>query len=233
MLSSARVQNDEPNLEVSGAKAPAHAQVYERLRELVLYGDLVPGQPVTIQGLAQSLDAGITPVREAIRRLIAEGALTFHGNRRVSVPILTLSDVEELIYIRKSLDSELTRRAVAHLAEADIGRLTSIDGAVDAAIEAGDIGLYLRENYRFHTALYDLARAPVTAGLADRLWLQFGPSLRVVCGRFGTQNLPDRHKEILEALSARDADAAAAATELDIEQGMAQVIDVLRQGGSD
>ena len=54
-----------------------------RVRDLVLFGDLVPGQPVTIDGLREILGSGITPVREAIRRLSAEGALETGGNRRV------------------------------------------------------------------------------------------------------------------------------------------------------
>ena len=65
------------------------------------------------------------------------------------------------------------------------------------------------------------------ADLADRLWLQVGPSLRVVCGRFGTQNLPDRHKDLLRALRQGDAGAAATAMTLDIDQGMDQIAAVL------
>ena len=57
----------------------------------------------------------------------------------------------------------------------------------------------------------------------DRLWLRFGPSLRVVCGRFGTKNLPDMHKDLLEALADRDAEAAAIAMVGDVEQGMRQI----------
>ena len=52
----------------SPAKVPAHQHVYERVRKLIMFGDLAPGQAVTIQGLAETLDAGMTPVREAIRR---------------------------------------------------------------------------------------------------------------------------------------------------------------------
>ena len=55
----------------AAAKTPIHQHVYERLRKMILFGDLAPGQGVTIQGLTAALDAGMTPVREAIRRLIA------------------------------------------------------------------------------------------------------------------------------------------------------------------
>src|SRR6056297_1094971 len=88
-------------------RLPAHEVIYRQLRALVLFGDLAPGQPVTIQGLTDRLSAGMTPVREAIRRLIAEGALESQGNRRVCVPQLTADHVGELIIARQWLDPYL------------------------------------------------------------------------------------------------------------------------------
>lgn len=204
-------------------KAPAHEQVYQTIRAQILFGEMVPGQAVTIQGLTAALGAGMTPVREAIRRLISDGALIFQGNRRVSVPRLTQSDVAQLIYLRKTIEYQLTIQAATRLSDARIARLESIDKALDRAIETGDVAGYLVCNYEFHKALYDAAEAPILASVADRLWLRFGPSLRVVCGRFGTQSLPDRHKELLAALQARDAEAAGRAVVGDVEQGMEQI----------
>ncbi len=226
------MKKEAPAKAETETKQPVHEQVYQRLRRLILFGDLAPGQAVTIQGLTESLGVGMTPVREAIRRLISEGALRFQGNRRVSVPVLTKSDVIEMIYIRKTIESELCRRASGNLTSATIDELSRIDLALDDAISSGDVPGYLRNNYVFHFLLYDLAKAPVMAEMTDRLWLRFGPSLRVVCGRFGTQNLPDLHKEILQALRRGDADAAAAAMALDVEQGMLQVIEVLGVQGA-
>jgi len=207
----------------SATEPPVHEQVYQRLRAQILFGELAPGQPVTIQGLTDSLGAGMTPVREAIRRLISDGALVFQGNRRVSVPQLSAADVEELIFVRKTIESELARRAARHATPALVARLEAIDAELDAAIAAGDVGGYLQQNYRFHQVLNGHARAPVMTDLADRMWLRFGPSLRVVCGRFGTQNLPDRHKELLAALRAGDVEGAAEAMAQDVEQGMDMV----------
>ena len=66
-------------LDEDGRKVPTHEVAYGRLRDLILFGHLEPGQPVTIQGLTGDLGAGMTPVREAIRRLTAEGALSLQG----------------------------------------------------------------------------------------------------------------------------------------------------------
>ena len=206
-----------------GAKAPAHEPVYQTLRGQILFGELAPGQAVTIQGLTEALNVGMTPVREAIRRLISDGALVFQGNRRVSVPVLRLEDLDELSYARKTIECELARRATLRVNVEHIAALERIDDALDRAISAGDVAGYLAQNYAFHTALYQHAKAPILTDLADRLWLRFGPSLRVVCGRLGTQSFPDRHKDILEALRKADPELAALAMERDVMQGMEQV----------
>jgi DNA-binding GntR family transcriptional regulator len=204
-------------------RLPAHETIYRELRALVLFGDLAPGQAVTIQGLCDRLGAGMTPVREALRRLIAEGALEFQGNRRVSVPLLDAGNIGELIYARQWLDPYLAGRATARASAEDLARLTAIDDDLDAAILRGDMRGYLELNYRFHRTLYELAAAPILADVADGLWLRFGPSLRVVCGRVGTEGLPDRHKDLLDAMRAGDAEAAATAIRADVVQGMEQV----------
>src|SRR6056297_4167896 len=174
-------------------RLPAHELIYRQLRALVLFGDLAPGQAVTIQGLSERLGAGMTPVREAIRRLIAEGALEFQGNRRVCVPLLNADNISEIIIARQWLDPHLSLRATQRVTPDDLDELTALDTALDQSILAGDLRGYLELNYRFHKRLYELAEAQILANMADGLWLRFGPSLRVVCGRLGTQNLPDKH----------------------------------------
>ncbi len=208
-------------------KRPAHEQVYRTLKSQILFGDLVPGQPVTIQGLTDSLGVGMTPVREAIRRLISDGALIFQGNRRVSVPLLSANDIEQMIFARISIETELSRRSARNITSTDIDHLEQLDQRLDNMIADGDVGGYLRLNHAFHQSLYSHADAPILVDLAERLWLRFGPSLRIVCGRFGTQSLPDRHKDIIAALRERDAEKAALATAQDIEQGMGMMGDAL------
>ncbi len=207
----------------TAAKPTAHHRAYQQLRGMVLFGDLAPGQAVTIQGLIDLLDAGMTPVREALRRLTSEGALIQQGNRRVSVPVLTADCVSELGFMRKNLEPELARRAARLIDSDDLTRLVGIDEHLNSAIARGDVGGYLTQNYRFHAEIYRVANAPIMTATVDRLWMRFGPSLRVVCGRSGTQNLPDKHAELLAALARNDIPAAAHAMAQDVEQGMRQI----------
>jgi DNA-binding GntR family transcriptional regulator len=216
--------------EVSGAGLPAHEIVFRQLREMVLFGDLAPGEPVTIQGLVERTGAGMTPVREGLRRLTAAGALEAQGNRRIMVPVLSVSAVEEMTEARVALEPVLARKAVPNCGAAEIAALAATDARLDAAIARGDIPGYLRENHQFHQQLNALAEAPILTALVEGLWLRFGPSLRMVCGQVGTRNLPDRHKELLAALRDKDVEAAAQAIAEDVVQGMRLIADDLRAG---
>lgn len=211
-------------------KIPTHEVTYTRLRDMILYGILEPGQPVTIQGLTSDLGSGMTPVREAIRRLMAEGALLPQGNRRVAVPRLTASILEQVAYARLTIEPRLAELAAAALTPKLIARLEAIDDTVDAAIRAGAVSRYLESNHAFHFALYEASEATVLVDMARSLWLRFGPSLRVVCARFGASALPDRHEEALAAMHSGDAQALARAIERDINQGLDQVRAALSRG---
>ena len=207
-------------MDADNRKIPSHEVTYARLRDMILFGHLAPGAPVTIQGLIADLGAGMTPVREAIRRLAAEGALLPQGNRRVSVPTLTLADVDQLAFARLAIEPHLVERAALRATPALIARLTALDAQVDQAISAGRVNDYLASNHAFHFALYEASDAPVLVDMARALWLRFGPSLRVVCARYGAGVLQDRHKDALAAMRAHDTAALVAAMRQDIADGI-------------
>jgi DNA-binding GntR family transcriptional regulator len=211
-------------------KIPSHEVTYARLRDMILFGHLAPGAPVTIQGLITDLGAGMTPVREAIRRLTAEGALLPQGNRRVAVPELSPELLEQVAFARLAIEPKLAELAAPKLTAAQIDRLEAIDGAVNRAIEAGKLPDYLAANHAFHFALYEAAEAPVLLDLARSLWLRAGPSLRAVIDRYGREAAPDLHREALAAMRAGDAKALARAIEQDIQQGVDHVRQALAEG---
>lgn len=209
----------------AGAGLPAHQTVYLALRARILFGELAPGAAVTIQGIAEDLGAGLTPVREALRRLTAAGALQLQGNRRVSVPVLDAAALDEIEHLRLAVEPELARRAAARATMRDVARLRATDDALDAALAAGDVAGYLAHNHAFHDGVNALAEAPILSDVAEGLWLRFGPSMRVICAAQGVavSGLPDLHKDALAALAQRDGPAAAAALAADVAQGMAQL----------
>jgi DNA-binding GntR family transcriptional regulator len=218
-------------MDVDDRKIPSHEVTYARLRDMILYGHLAPGAPVTIQGLIADLGAGMTPVREAIRRLTAEGALLPQGNRRVAVPQLSADLLDQVAFARLAIEPRLAALAAPRLRPAQIDRLEAIDTKVSRAIEGGRLSDYLAANHAFHFALYEAAEAPVLLDLARSLWLRAGPSLRAVMARYGREAAPDLHREALAAMRAGDAAALAAAIERDIQQGVDHVRQALAEGG--
>lgn len=223
-----RPLNQEPKF-----KMPVHEQVYQQIRNLILFGGMIPGEAVTINGLIETLGVGMTPVREAIRRLTSEGALEFRGNRRIILPTLTPQSLEELTFLRLAIEPKLAEMAAQTVREEDILHLIQLDDKLDRAIQSGDVNAYLRLNYEFHRDLYLLANSPILNDVVDGLWLRFGPSLRVVCGQYGTRQLDDKHKRTIEALRSRDGKRAFEAISADISQGLDLVkSDLLRENAS-
>ncbi|MDK9695680.1 MAG: GntR family transcriptional regulator [Siculibacillus sp.] len=199
---------------------PLHDRVYRQLRHALVTGRIVPGRAVTLRGLAQSLGVSPMPVREAIRRVSAEGGLVVGTNRRVWVPAMDAERYDELIRARTLLEPEAAVRALPHIDRERLERLRDIDDSIDVALEQGDVEAYMAGNHRFHFEIYTAAPSRVLVPLIESLWLQFGPFMRSVYGRLGTAALVDHHVNALDAIIARDAEALAAAIRADIMDGM-------------
>jgi len=210
-------------MNVSVRKIPEHEAIYLRVSDAIMFGELVPGQAVTIQGLVDLIGAGMTPVREAIRRLTSEGALVALGNRRVEVPRLGKEALSELAYARSAIEPKLAEMALKAVDTKLADALLKIDEKLDRAIATGSVEGYLRYNHDFHFKLYEAAGADILLDMARSLWLRSGPSLRVVCGRFGTANLPDMHDEAIAAIRSGRPDWLKQAIQEDIQQGLDQI----------
>jgi len=199
---------------------PLHDRVYRRLRDALITGRIVPGRAVTLRGLAQSLGVSPMPVREAIRRVSAEGGLVVGANRRVWVPDMDADRFDELVRTRTLLEPEAAVRALPHIDEARLDRLRAIDESIDTALAVGDVEGYMTGNHAFHFEIYAAAPSRVMVPLIESLWLQFGPFMRSVYGRLGTKVLVDHHVHAVDAIAARDAGRLAEAIRADILDGM-------------
>jgi DNA-binding GntR family transcriptional regulator len=203
-----------------------HETVYRQLRERILFGGFLPGGAVTLRGLAEELGVSPMPVREAVRRLIAERALTMQDNRRVLVPAMTREKFEQVLFARQALEPELAARALPRLSSAGIDAIAEIDRRVDQSMLNGDVDGYMRGNFRFHFTLYEHAEADTLQALVESIWLQFGPFMRMAYGRIGTSKLEDYHHAALAAMRHTDECALRAAIAADIRQGMGFIGDV-------
>ncbi|HEX7800516.1 MAG TPA: GntR family transcriptional regulator [Asticcacaulis sp.] len=202
--------------------ARMHDQVYDRIAEALIQGRIPPGKSVSLRGLAQSLGVSPMPVREAVRRLIAERALELQpANKRLRVPGLNAHRLTQLATARQWVEPELAALAAGHATKEVIRRLRDDDAAVMAALTKGDVSAYMSSNQDFHFSIYRLAGAELFYDMARTLWLQVGPFMRVVFGRMGTVHLPkDHHQDMIAALERGDADAVRASMAADIAEGM-------------
>ncbi len=205
----------------------AHEGVFRQLRDRILFGGIRPGTAVTLRGLAEDLGVSPMPVREAVRRLIAAGALELQDNRRVVVPPMSRERFDEILFARRALEPELAARALAHLTAAHIDAIEDIDDAIDRAMKGGDTESYMRGNFQFHFAIYERAGADTLLALVESIWLQFGPFMRMAYGRIGTSVLEDHHEFAIAAMRARNVADLKAAIDADIGQGMGFIGDAV------
>lgn len=198
----------------------AHDRVYRGLRQQIMHGELPPGHALTLRGIGKSFGVSMTPAREAVRRLSAEGALTLSASGRVTTPELTNDRIEELAQIRALLEPELGSRALrrAHLALID--RMEAINDANARAVNLQDPINYIRTNLEFHRTLYLRAQSPAILGLLETVWLQLGPTMRALYTRLRRTTPPPHHRHMLEALRAGDDAALRLAIRTDVTQGL-------------
>lgn len=209
----------------SGAQESAgggllHASIYEELRARLITGKITPGAGLSTRGLAVELGVSQMPVRDALSRLAAEGAVAIRSKRKVEVPAMTEARFADLLDCRLMLEPAAAAAALPHIGPAALKKLHDIDAALDRAMEHGDVIAYMENNFAFHFNIYRANARPTLNRLIEALWLQFGPFMRIVYGRFGTANLVDQHRRALEAIAAGDAAALSAAIASDIADGM-------------
>ena len=198
----------------------AHDRVYRSLRNQIMFGQLDPGQALTLRGIGDSFGVSMTPARETVQRLVAEGALSMSGSGRVSTPELSNERIEELSALRSLIEVELASRALPRAHLALIERLKAINGTVGTAISEYDAVSYIRTNLEFHRTLYLRAQAPAMLAMAETVWLQLGPTMRSLYGRLPRIETPHFHKLILAALAAGDEPGLRLAVRSDVTQSL-------------
>lgn len=200
--------------------AAAHERLYRTLRQQVMHGELAPGQPLTLRGLAKQFGVSMTPAREAVRRLVAEGAFTLSTSGRVSTPELSPERIEELAAIRALLEPEMAARALPRAHFALIERLSAINALNADAVARQDAVAYVRTNLEFHRTLYLRAQTPAMLAMCETVWLQMGPTMRALYSRLRRNEAPPHHRHILAALKAGDEPGLRLAVRTDVTQGL-------------
>ncbi len=190
-----------------GNRQTAHEYVREVLRRAILNGELVTGSRLVQAELAATLDVSTTPVREALRDLATEGLIRFDPHKGAVVTELDGEDLRDIYEIRQILEPHAMRQAVPQMTDSLI---TSLKRVHQRMIEDPHSATFVDLNRVFHMAIYEAGTSSrmlsIIRSLEDAAVMYIGASLKQVPGL--RESAIEEHGAILDALEARDADAA-------------------------
>lgn len=198
--------------------------VYRQLRHALMIGRFEPGQTLTIASLSESFGTSHMPVREALRRLVAENALEVAANGSARIPATSRARLDDLCRARVALESLATELAVPNITARDIVHLEGVVREHETIGRTESVYAMLGKNQEFHFDLYGGSRSEVLIQLIETLWLRFGPYMRLLTEHVepllksdssGTYSV--HHHEIIAALKIKNVAAARAGIIADIE----------------
>lgn len=193
-------------------------RVADFLREGIISGVYPRGSRLKQADIAEQLGLSITPVREALKILEAEGYLRIDSYRGASVVPFDAAASEEVLQLRLLLESKLVHAAVEKATTHEIEELVALEREFEEAFESADRALARGVNYRFHRKFYDIADMPHTLHFVQILWARYPFDLINVASGRGDRATKE-HEDILDALRARDASSAVLAMRKHIESG--------------
>lgn len=201
------------------ARDSVRESVLERLRALVIDGELRPGDRLVERQLAERLHVSRVPVREALRELAHEGLVEERPTRGMVVRRLAADDVEALFEVRGALEDLICQRIVALATDADLDRLDDVVARARVAVRRPDPAAARALNAEFHTVLTQLAGSVLSAVMepvAGRMrWL--------LTQHEDAAEMQRSHEGIAKALRRRDLESAQLLSRIHLEDSRAAV----------
>ena len=193
---------------------------YEIIAANLMEGGYVPGEKLATRNLAAQLGVSLTPAREAVLRLVREGALELLNARTTVVPTLSPQRFKEIYCIRHSLEPTVAKMAADRLTADDVKALERSLERMTACYHRGDYRLAFRSDGEFHFRIYEAADMPLVVSFIRAAWLRVGPTFRLLYPTMANPEDAIRiHAEAIGAVRARDAAGLAAAIERDLLRG--------------
>lgn len=185
---------------------PQGQSAYDRLLDDIRLGTLPPGARLREVELAKRLGISRTPIREAIRRLEADGLVEHLPRQGASLRRLSYAEVMELYEMRAVLEGTAARLAARAASDLELRELSEINAEMTASVEPADTA---RLNRQFHTALINAAKNRYlrrAIGAMARTLLILGPS--TLFDPVRSKSAAQEHDALLEALESRDGEHA-------------------------
>lgn len=189
------------------------------IRHALMEGHLKPGEVLHLRPMSARFGISVTPMREALVRLVSTNALAMDDRGTVVVPELTQSELREIWDIRADLEAKAVGFAAARVTPEEIAALRTLNQGIIDAVAARDFAEAVRGNTRFHLMLAGFSGRPVLTELIEGLWMRTGPILWHAYDRQAPRWTPSHHLQIIAALEARDGEAASRTLWGEIQKG--------------
>lgn len=208
----------------------AERQVYEALRYSLMSGGVLPNAGLTLRSLSEAMGVSLTPVREALKRLEADGALVSRSKSAFFVYAPDKSDFAQITDIRLKLEGHAIRCAALEARDKDLDSLRRINDQYRTELSRDKISTVdtLQVNFRFHFEVYKLSGSPILTQMIETLWLRIGPTLQRDWPADSDISTTIFHDQMLDALARNDPDAAETALHNDLTAAYREILPFLR-----
>lgn len=204
-------------------------RTYAQLSDLMISGRMAPGEKVSLRQTAEVLGVSIMPVREAVSRLVADGALEVTPNRAVRVRLMTAAQFRDLTQARIAIEGHAAATAAKNRNATDLKAISRAEAAMRSESRAArpDLPRAVELNKSFHFAVYEASHSATLVDIIRALWLKVGPvinlDLRANPERLAKGDAVRFHAQVLAAIKAGDGAAARKGIAADISNA-AEVI---------
>lgn len=156
-------------------------RVYRHLAERLIAGRFAPGDRFSLRAVAEALGVSMMPVREAVLKLGAEGALSVSPKRAVAVPYITAARFSDITRVRVEVEGFAASLCATTRSPAALAEVRAAEAAFRAmSMEASpDLASAVELNQAFHFAIYRAAGSPELLAVIERLWLRVGPIINL------------------------------------------------------
>lgn len=208
---------------------PLRDVVFNTLRQAILTGELKPGERLMEIHLANKLGVSRTPIREAIRKLELEGLVTMIPRRGAEVAQITEKSMNDVLEVRRALDSLCVELACERITQEDTERLGLACEAFEAAVRTGDIKKIARADVELHDIIVQATGNQRLVQLINNLSEQmYRYRFEYIKDSTQHQRLIDEHRMIYESIVKKDKEAASQAAHVHIDNQKKAIIAQIR-----
>ena len=208
-------------------------RAYASIKSDLLAGRLAPGHRLVLRQVADELGISLTPVRDAVNRLIAEKILDHGGLGQgggAIVPLLDANEFNQLMTVRIALEPGAAAAAALHTTARELAAIEAELTEMKRSVKENRTDEYLQAHHQFHFRIYAMCRMPIVQEIIETAWLRCGPTLTLALPEYipGLKRYQS-HMDTLAALHKGDGERAATAIRADIESARTDIVALLEK----